>query len=272
MQRLPGSPGADYLANRGIIATSCTAFGLGYVPSVQITEKHGGEWTVVENLGSAIVIPWQANGVIKAVQYRLIEHPTRRFHQKYGSDRTLYGIDRLADPPVLFMVEGELNAVSIWQAAGDLVDVVSFGPEGNIEKAAPYMRAVARKYQHVVVWADKPEKALFAKQAVGRESMPLQSPAGLDANDLLQRGQLAEFVTKVMDKIGAATSIPSSRPNEAVTVIYPADAHCATVHSKWQRLDDGRIEASYTPAELLWAKVATGYEPTAEELAHMAEL
>lgn len=270
-QRLAGSPGADYLAQRGISPEACQAFALGYEPHVLIKAKQGREWAVVEDLGSAIIIPWQANGVIKAVQYRLIEHPTRRFHQKFGGERTLFGVHLLAGRDVLVIVEGELNAVSIWQAAHDLVNVVSFGPEGNVDQAMPYLRRAVQRYEHILVWADKPQRALSALQSIGRDGIALRSPRNLDANDLLQRGLLTEFVAKVLRK--RMDDVPTTGGStEEITVIFPTDAHPATVHGKWQRLDDGRIEASYTPAELLWARAVTGYEPTAEELAVMADL
>ena len=68
------------------------------------------------------------------------------------------------------------------------------------------------------------------------------------------------------------TQTDVGKTDETVTIIYPADTHCVTMHGKWRRLEDGRIEATYTLGELLWARMAVGYEPTVEELKLAARL
>jgi len=40
------------------------------------------------------------------------------------------------------------------------------------------------------------------------------------------------------------------RERTEVTLILPADTRCPVIGRKWRRLDDGRIEARYTLAEL----------------------
>jgi hypothetical protein len=181
-------PGREYLAKRGIMPATWAAFDLGYADAWQPRRK--------QRL-PALILPWKKDDKIKALQYRFIGDDIthgERFGQKAGGERTLFGVDLLASRPALIFVEGELNAVSIWQVASDLVDVVSFGPEDNIDRATPYMRAVASGYKRVIVWADKPERALHAQTAIGRESTPVQSPNGQDANDLLRAGLLRAVV------------------------------------------------------------------------------
>lgn len=183
-----GVPGRDYLAKRGILPATWAAFGLGYADAWQPRRS--------KRL-PALILPWKKGDKIKALQYRFIGADIthgERFGQKAGGERTLFGVDLLTSRPALIVVEGELNAVSIWQQASDLVDVVSFGPEDNIDRAARYMQGLASGYERVIVWADKPERALHAETAIGRESTPVQSPNGQDANDLLIAGRLRAFV------------------------------------------------------------------------------
>lgn len=183
-----GLPGREYLAKRGIMPATWASYGLGYADAWHPRRQ--------KKL-PALILPWKKGDRIKALQYRFIGDDIthgERFGQKAGGERTLFGVDLLASRPALILVEGELNAVSIWQAASDLVDVVSFGPEDNIDRAGRYMQALASNYQRVIVWADKPERALHAQAAIGRESTPVQSPNGRDANDLLRDGLLRAVV------------------------------------------------------------------------------
>lgn len=196
-----GDPGRIYLVRRGIKPETWQAWGVGYVSNVLRRWKDNDEWHT-EDLGPAISLPWTNGKTIKAVQYRLLNH-AQRYHQEAGGERTIFGAQHLGESlrSALIIVEGELNAVSIWQAAHDLVDVVSFGPEGNVGKAAEHLRQLAGRYGRVIVWADKPEVALMAQQALAGADMALKSPGGFDANDLLQQDLLRDFIVEVTGRL-----------------------------------------------------------------------
>lgn len=51
------------------------------------------------------------------------------------------------------------------------------------------------------------------------------------------------------------------------TFVYPVESNPPVVAGKWERLADGRIEATYNRPELIWAMMVTGYKPTFEDLA-----
>lgn len=272
MERMPGSLGADYLFQRGIKAETAQAYALGYEPDLILRKKQAQQWVDVGRLGPAVVIPWQADGLVQAIQYRLIQNTQRRFHHRFGGEQILFGIDLLAGRDVLFAVEGELNGISIWQECREVVDVVSFGSETNIDKAALVIRKLSEGYQNVVVWADKPNQALGALERVQTSGIALQSPSDLDANDLLRRNQLADFINSVLNEMRLVRPCEVNRRPETIVLAYPVGAPAVTVHGKWRRLEDGRIEAEYSRAELIWAMVATGYQPTAEEMAIAAKL
>lgn len=160
-------------------------------------------------LGPAITLPWTDGRRVKAVQYRLLEHPTLRYWQKAGGDRTLFGVHCLGQQlarqgcgqtarSTLVLVEGELNAISVWQAAGRWLDVVSFGPQSNIGHASGLMQRLASRYPCVVAWADKPAAALAARAALGCSATVIRSPFGWDANDLLVAGRLEPFLHEAL--------------------------------------------------------------------------
>lgn len=227
-----GAPGRDYLVRRGIVPATWAAFGLGYADAWQPRRQ--------KKL-PALILPWKKGDKIKALQYRFIGDDIthgERFGQKAGGERTLFGVDLLASRPALIVVEGELNAVSIWQAASDLVDVVSFGPEDNIDRAGRYMQALASGYERVIVWTDKQERALHAQTAIGKESTPVKSPNGQDANDLLRTGLLR-----------AVVSVFAS----GYTTRQELAAACGLAYVRWQENRTDENLAEYHRLDDLWA-------------------
>lgn len=202
-----GVRGRAYLEARGILPETWRAWSLGYDPNVQRWQKDKlGQWQA-ENLGPAIVLPWTNGRLIKAVQYRLLDHG-QRYHQQTGSERTLFGVQHLAHRPLLLAIEGELNALSVWQVAHDLIDVVSFGPESNVHRAIEYLQALGVSYQKVLIWADKPDVARKVQKALGA-AQALRSPVDgkgaqevkWDANKLLQHGLLDDFINQTLDRL-----------------------------------------------------------------------
>jgi len=86
-------------------------------------------------LPRGVVIPHFVNGDLWALKVRRFvgDVPTKAADGgKYGGPRggqiALYGVDLLqGSPRPLFLVEAELDALLLWQAAGDLVDVAALG-------------------------------------------------------------------------------------------------------------------------------------------------
>jgi hypothetical protein len=129
----------------------------------------------------------------------------------------VYGLDMLntdsgarsaAPGAVLVLVEGEFNALSIWQVLHDPgpwavppayhlapVDVLSFGSESG--SRARDLPEVAAGYERAVVWADRHERAAEGAALLrghGIQAIAVSSPGGADANDLLRAGLLVEFL------------------------------------------------------------------------------
>ncbi|MEA3335052.1 MAG: hypothetical protein U9R25_04025 [Chloroflexota bacterium] len=188
-----GETGQRYLRERGLEPDTWRAWRLGYVPVVHGRKRIKGQWWDV-GLGAAIALPWIDGDKLMALQYRLIEHEALRYWQKAGGTRTLFGLHLVEGRSVLVACEGELNAVSIWQAARDWADVVSFGPQGNLQRALQHLGPLADRYEKVLVWADEAAWALAAAGKLGDRAVALRSPMGMDANDMLVVGVLGEFL------------------------------------------------------------------------------
>jgi len=235
-----GKPGRDYLEGRGIHRDTWEAFGLGYDPA----KWHSG-W---ERKAGAVVMPWVIGDKYTAIKYRFPEAKDKpdRFRAKGGGEQSLFGTRLIgAHRDSLILCEGELNAMSLWQALRDLgrgdVDVVSFGSESGVGDPA---KKLATKYRRVIVWADKAGIARDAAHAMGAHGV--KSPRGQDANDLLQAGVLAEFMARTLQRLGTDTA----KPWGAVTLILPGDTTLGLPVKNWHRLRSGEVKATYTRHEL----------------------
>jgi hypothetical protein len=197
-----GEAARAYLAGRAILPDTWRAWGLGC----------GAPWNPrIGEEKPAIILPWRDGDSIRALNYRFfgadIDKPAR-FSQKKDGERTLFGLDLLRGGDSLLLIEGELNAISAWQASREIgLDVVSFGPEDNAS-SAPVIE-LALRYKRVWVWLDKPDKVSAAMDVIpgakGLKSVELDG-VQLDANALLQRGALGEYLIAVLG-LGAQAKV-----------------------------------------------------------------
>lgn len=197
-----GLPGRTYLQSRGITPTTWQAWGLGY----------GKAWHVRRaRHEDAIFLPWWLGDTLQAIQYRYLADTLtkrERYGQKAGGERLLFGLPLLTGATTLMLVEGELNAVSIWQVCHEWgVDVLSWGPQGNILRPtvlAAATKVIQQRYQRIILWADLEEIAqavLLAISAFGVPGLPLiatSTPNGQDANALLQQDALQSWLAKLL--------------------------------------------------------------------------
>lgn len=213
------SEALPYLTGRGISEVSAFMFGLGYREDAPLPGTRG------KRTAPAVVIPWYRGDKLIAVRYRFMEVQSytddsgkkreARLVSEVGSQLAgvLYGghvLPAFCRMPVdengkcaeqlrtLVIVEGELNAISIWQVAhGWNWDVLSIGSESQ-EIGFPEFIS---RYGRVMAWMDREEivtKILQTKGGRGR-GVPPQEADGKpqDANDLLRLGTLGDSLSKL---------------------------------------------------------------------------
>lgn len=188
-----GKPGRDYLTERGLSSSTIAEFEIGFTSSMK--DARGG------NDRPAIVIPWRRPmGELVGIKWRFVDEiaatdKKRRYSSKRGSELILFGANHCKAAETLVAIEGEINCCSVYQAAlGKDLDVVSMGSEGVIEgfqAVGEFAKEVA--YKRLLVWCDDAERSMKAgrviSEAGGIEPVMMQSPHGLDANDILcQKG------------------------------------------------------------------------------------
>ena len=99
--------------------------------------------------------------------------------------------------PTLLLVEGELNAVSLWQVAHERADVLSCGSQEGILQAETrrLLATLIPAYTRVFIWLDALPRAASATPLIAPATgYALWSEGGLDANDRLRDGTLAAWL------------------------------------------------------------------------------
>jgi len=192
-----GQAGRDYLSSRGLHRGTWYAWHLGLANVFDV---------IAQQSRPAIVIPWitKADEEIAAVKYRFIDGDPEglRYTSLTGSVPSLFGTPSiLSSDQNLLLVEGEINALSLWQCHPRGVSVVSFGAEqaGEIPQArAAILRNLARNYKQVVIWCDEKGRSKQYQDVLSRNCLKLHSPIvdGIkqDANRLLQVGKLSAIL------------------------------------------------------------------------------
>lgn len=208
-----GKPGRDYLLGRGLEPHTWLQYGVGYRPDAPLPGTKGAE------RAPALVLPWRSRSGVYALRYRFLE--VQRYTDAEGRERIeklvaetgsrfagrLFGGQALPEWVLLpapdgykgaqalctlLIVEGEINAMSAWQVAGETrLHVASMGSES--QQITPAALKFAQGYGQVLVWADKGKIAQRLMAALPG-AVGIQSPGGKDANDLLQSGLLGGFL------------------------------------------------------------------------------
>lgn len=201
-----GESVAAYLDERGIDYVSARAWGLGAY------DWHGKP---------AVTLP-HSDGKTVTVKLRLLPPVESGDKCRWlGSPHVIFGehmLPRCAeDKRTLIATEGELNAVSIWAAAGRYthpkpgqpatgylsIDAVSFGNKSIPAHLQDRLIELAKSYRRVIIWTDESEDTQRILSAIpGAIGIKTQYDNGvkLDGNEMLQRGWLAGFVAALLDK------------------------------------------------------------------------
>ncbi len=206
------SIGRDYVQSRGLALATCAAFQIGYTPAHFDPKENGKR--------PAMVIPGiDSKGVVSGIKYRFCDSlaesdTTRRFTQKAGSESILFGIQNATGggtSRTLVALEGEWNALSVWQATREQgFDVLSVGAEkGLTPMRALKTFAAHMQYERVLLWFDKPECASAAQAAIPK-AIPMKSPQGLDANAILQKHGHSGLTKLIESVLGRSEGEPTA--------------------------------------------------------------
>jgi hypothetical protein len=223
---LADSAGAAYLKRRGIEIETMQAFGVGYRDDTPLPGTEGA------STAPAILLPWIGwDNYLCALNYRFLkthEYTNRQGKLVTGCKTTsrgqrsgqVFGLQALAGlRDLLVIVEGEINAMSIWQVYREVADVVSPGSEGAFRRLPSTLIALAETYPHVLVWSDSAASATGAALQI-RGAYAYTYPQ--DANEWLQHRTLYDLMERLfppprvrardgavwVNKLGYRTDLP----------------------------------------------------------------
>lgn len=121
-----GAAGLDWLHARGLSDTTLRYWGIGYNP----TDGHA-PWNNPEDKPawwpSGVVIPLMVDGALAGLKVRRLSSDGAKYYVIPGSARpgVLFGSGTIAKGQPAIVCEGELDALLVYQEAGDLAAVVS---------------------------------------------------------------------------------------------------------------------------------------------------
>lgn len=184
----------EYLVvERGLRKETILKAQLGVIPG------RGHEWRKFEglNVPCGITIPWYAKGALWGIKVRRLAGE-QRYQQVAGGNikGCLYLVDEIERGLSIVITEGEFDALVAWQAARELVSVVSIGSAAN--------KHINRRWKpeflgapRILARMDEDEAGrqafLTALEEISWRSVRwLQVPVGKDINDFyLQAGKAA---------------------------------------------------------------------------------
>lgn len=185
---------------------------------------HFGVGAIVRWGKRFIALPFHSNVDLVCCAVRLRQGDEKKSITGSIFIDTSFGLDAIQGHELAVIVEGEVNALSIWQILDGLgirADVLSAGSEGALIKSTEQIvRARLKQAKSVIVWADKEVKGHEARAIIERVRPDLaitvlhsQEKVGqkgkIDANDLLLSGHLASVLKHVLPD-DLRTSEPSA--------------------------------------------------------------
>lgn len=147
-----GATALAYLHKRGLADETLARFAVGYIPAdrYELPAMWGLEPDAKQRdrvwLPRGIVLPWITDGdeIWCLKVRRAVQKP--KYIAVKGSIPTIFGSRHFDGLDTLILPEGELDAMLLWQEAGDLVDVATMGSAGKKvdPRAATYLDGPSR--------------------------------------------------------------------------------------------------------------------------------
>jgi hypothetical protein len=186
-QQLPGSPGEDYLGNRGLgwpsIKEKMSRFALGFVADPLPGHEMFKGFLAVPYLRWSKDHPW----AVVSVRFRCIQDHDHKGHGKYmtapGDRPRLFNtLALLKDSPKIAITEGEIDAITAHVSGLPAVGVP------GAQAWQPHFREPFLGYRNVFVLADGDDAGMVFANTVAA-SLPnakiIPMPPGEDVNSLV---------------------------------------------------------------------------------------
>lgn len=163
---LPGSPGEEYLTQRGLNRPEASPYGLGYVAEPLAGHELFRGWLAIPYMRWS---PWRKWSVA-TIRFRCLEDHDHQGHGKYmtlADDKPrLYNTHALTEHhDRVAITEGEIDAIT-----AELCGIPTVGVPG-VQTWKPYFRELFLGYKEVLLLADGDQPGLEFAQKVAK-SLP----------------------------------------------------------------------------------------------------
>jgi hypothetical protein len=260
-----GRLGLDELHRRGLTDATIRWAGLGWNPADVWDEPaawgfSGGRkiW-----LPRGIVIPWLIAGQLWRIRVRRPDEELGEADSRYISPRVypegqrpatdheaLYNADALARDQPVILLEGEIDCLTVIQAAGDLVVPVATGSVSGSRRPRWLARLARASTVLVALDADRAGDANTRYWLQVLPNARRWRPFWADANQMARDGvDLRSWI-----KAGLPDPTADRWP---ITILWPATHPEAAMPPTWRRLPDERIKAVYYTIDELRRSVET---------------
>jgi len=189
-----GQLGRDYLHSRSITKETAEKFIIGFLFHYD---------PMAMKMRPAISIPWFDNSSqICSVKIRFIDVNSNgsRYTSLKGSVPLFFGFSSVTSVcDKLVIVEGEMNAMSVWQTKPEKTAVISIGSDTNIQ--SEQLRLLARNFNQSFIWLDNIEKCVELRSLLPGSTAVQSQISGnvkLDANMMLQNRTLSDFISQMI--------------------------------------------------------------------------
>ena len=154
-------------------------------------------------LPAGISIPWIVEERVWKINFRRLEGKTPKYLQLRGSQSNgLFGVQSLPGKPVIFIVEGEFDALLLEQFAGDLAGVCTLGSASHHRLDERWLGQFLGCCKIILVGDNDPAGQAWAEGlgALSARMRRASVPRGKDITEFWHKGgDLREWVINVME-------------------------------------------------------------------------
>ena len=183
-----GAPGWEYLKKRGLRLGTVAAFDLGW----NLAPYHA-EWGDIQiYLPAGLVIPWRLDAKYWTIDVRRLDGKQPKYRKPRGSANGLYIAGAIRPQSTVVIVEGEIDALTIWQETRGLPVVAVATGSTQGAHLHRWIARLAAARRHVIAFDidenGAGQNAAKWWQGIFPDAIRL-SPTAHDVNDMLTGGE-----------------------------------------------------------------------------------
>lgn len=193
-----------YLHGRGLNEETLQKYHIGFNPfnNYEPLEKWGLIPTIHDEtkvcLPAGVCIPWIIEGNVWKINFRRFGS-TPKYLQIKGSQPSVFGLETIRDHTIVFIVEGEFDAMLLEQEAGNLVGVCTLGSASSRHLSSKWLSYFIG-YQRIYLVGDNDNAGkdwVEALLGLSRRLKQIQVPEGKDITESwLKRENLYKWVER----------------------------------------------------------------------------